>query len=33
MKRKMVLFAKKPIISFVFDMIDVFCFPEDNLEV
>ena len=30
MKSKMLMLAKTSIISFVYDMIDVFCFPEDN---
>ena len=33
MKGKMLMFAKTPIISFIYDMIDVFCFPRDNRKV
>ena len=33
MKGKMIMFAKTSIISFVYDMIDVFCFPKDNPKV
>ena len=33
MKSKMLMFAKTSLISFVHDMIDVFCFPEDNPKV
>ena len=33
MKGKMLIFAKTSIISFIYDMIDVFCFPEDNPKV
>ena len=33
MKVKMLMFAKTSIISFVYDMIDVFCFPEDSSKV
>ena len=33
MKGKMLMFTKASIISFVYDMIDVFCFPEDNSKV
>ena len=33
MKGKMLMFAKTSIISFVYDMIDVFCFPEDSPKV
>ena len=33
MKVKMLMFAKTSIFSFVYDMIDVFCFPEDNQKV
>ena len=33
MKGKMLIFAKTSIISIAYDMIDVFCFPEDNLKV
>ena len=33
MKGKMLIFAKTSIISFVYDMIDVFCFPEDSSKV
>ena len=33
MKGKMLMFAKSSIISFVYDMIDVFCFPENNPKV
>ena len=33
MKGKMLMFTKTSIISFVYDMINVFCFPEDNLKV
>ena len=29
-KGKMLMFAKTSLISFVYDMIDIFCFPEDN---
>ena len=32
-KGKMLMFAKTLIVSFVYDMIDVFCFPEDNPKV
>ena len=32
-KGKMLMFTKASIISFVYDMIDVFCFPEDNSKV
>ena len=33
MKGKMLMFVKSSIISFVYDMINVFCFPEDNPKV
>ena len=33
MKGKMLMFAKISIISFVYDMINLFCFPEDNPKV
>ena len=33
MKGKILMFAKTSIISFAYDMIDVFCFPEDNSKV
>ena len=33
MKGKMLMFAKTPVISFAYDMIDLFCFPEDNAKV
>ena len=33
MKGKMIMFAKTSIISFVYGMIDVFCFPKDNPKV
>ena len=33
MKGKMLMFTKTLIISFVYDMTNVFCFPEDNLKV
>ena len=33
MKGKMLIFANASIISFAYDMIDAFCFPEDNPKV
>ena len=33
MKGKMIIFAKTSLISFAYDMIDIFCFPEDNPKV
>ena len=33
MKVKMLMFAKTSIFSFAYDMIDVFCFPENNQKV
>ena len=33
MKGKILVFAKTSIISFFYDMIDVYCFPEDNPKV
>ena len=33
MKFKMLMFAKTWLISFVYDMIHAFCFPEDNPKV
>ena len=33
MKGKILMFAKTSIISFAYDMGDVFCFPEDNSKV
>ena len=32
-KGKMLMFVKTPVISFAYDMIDLFCFPEDNAKV
>ena len=33
MKGKKLMFTKTLVISFVYDMVDVFCFPEDNPKV
>ena len=33
MKGKMIMFPKTSLISFVYDMIDVFCFPENHPKV
>ena len=33
MRGKMLMFAKTSIISFVYDMLDIVCFPKDNPKV
>ena len=33
MRGKILMFAKTSIISFVYDMLDIVCFPKDNPKV
>ena len=33
MKGKMIMFPKTSLISFVYDLVDVFCFPENHPKV